>query len=195
MKGNARNHSGRMLGAALLLALLVLAGCAGGDGRVDSIDVALDKHDDKVAVAVEDGRAIIDVTSFSGIGGLKATADAWPEEVAVRLRVRRLEGLTIRYGDVIITTGVASTGDPVALTLSVVDDEGNVQSISPSSDVYYPDIRAITPDGTTAVGPLAAGERPALPLPEGSAFEITLPPHFHRDDYPSFTLQWIDFYR
>ena len=70
-----------------------------------------------------------------------------------------------------------------------------VQSASPSSDVYYPDIRAITPDGTTAVGPLAAGERPALPLPEGSAFEIALPPHFHRDDYPSFTLQWIDFYR
>ena len=182
-----------MLGAALLVALLTLAGCtAGGQGM---IDVTLDKHDDNVTVTSEDDHAVIDVTSFSGIGGMAATADEWPEEVVVRLRLRGLEGLEIRYGDVIITTGVSSTGDPVALTLSVVDEEGNVQSASPSADIYYPDIRAVTPDGTTAVGPLAAGERPSFPLPEGSAFEITLPPHFHRDDQPSFTMQWVDFYR
>ncbi len=192
MANNASGKIGRTVAVALLAALL-LGGCAGGN--MPAIDVTLDKHDDKVMVTTEDGRAVIEVTSFSGIGGLTATADEWPEEVVVRLRVRGLEGLTIRYGDVIITTGVSSTGDPTALTLSVVDDEGNVQSASPSSDVYYPDIRAITPDGTTAVGPLAAGERPAFPLPEGSAFEIVLPPHFYRDDHPSFTLQWIDFYR
>ena len=184
-----------MLGAVLLVALLALAGCAGGGNGVNSIDVTLDKHDDKVTVTTEDDRAIIEVTSVTGIGGLTATADAWPEEVVIRLRLRGLEGLGIHYGDFAITTGVSSAGDPAPLTLSVVDDEGNVQSASPSSDVYYPDIRAVTPDGTTAVGPLAAGERPAFPLPEGSAFEIALPPHFHRDDQPSFTLQWVDFYR
>ena len=53
----------------------------------------------------------------------------------------------------------------------------------------------VTPDGAAEVGPLAAGERPAFPLPEGSAFEITLPPHFHLDEHPSFTIQWVDFYR
>ena len=194
MKANARNHSGRMLGAALLVALLMLSSCTGGNVNTSANDVTLDKRDDSATVTAGDDRTVIEVTSFTGIGGLTATADEWPEEVVVRLRVRGLEGLTIRYGDVIITTGVSSSGDPVALTLSVVDDEGNVQSASPSSDIYYPDIRAITPDGTTAVGPLAAGERPSFPLPEGSAFEIVLPPHFHRDDHPSFTLQWIDFY-
>lgn len=184
-----------MVGAALLVTLLALGGCAGRDEGMSAIDVTLDKRDDRAAVTMEDGRAVIDVTSVTGIGGLKATADEWPEEVVVRLGLRGLEGLSFHYGDFAITTGVSSTGDPVALTLSVVDDEGNVQSASPSADIYYPDIRAVTPDGTTAVGPLAAGERPAFPLPEGSVFEITLPPHFHQGDHPSFSLQWIDFYR
>ena len=94
-----------------------------------------------------------------------------------------------------MATGVSGSGQPAALTLSVVDENGNVQSASPSADIYYPDILAVTPDGTTAVGPLAAGERPDFPLPEGSAFEITLPPAIQQSGRPSFTLHWIDFYR
>ncbi len=193
MANNASGQIGRMVAVALLAALL-LGGCAGSN--MSAIEVTLDKPiDDRATVTTEDGRAVIDVTSAGGIGGLTATADAWPEAVVVRLRLRGLEGLEIRYGDVTIATGVSSSGQPSALTLSVLDEDGNVQSASPSSDVYYPNIQAVTPDGTTAVGPLAAGERPPFPLPEGSALEITLPPHFHRDDHPSFTLQWIDFYR
>jgi hypothetical protein len=193
MANNASGEIGRMVAVALLAALL-LGGCAGSN--MSAIEVTLDKPiDDRATVTTEDGRAVIDVTSAGGIGGLTATADAWPEAVVVRLRLRGLEGLEIRYGDVTIATGVSSSGQPSALTLSVLDEDGNVQSASPSSDVYYPNIQAVTPDGTTAVGPLAAGERPPFPLPEGSALEITLPPHFHRDDHPSFTLQWIDFYR
>ena len=193
MANNASGQIGRMVAVALLAALL-LGGCAGSN--MSAIEVTLDKPiDDRATVTTEDGRAVIDVTSAGGIGGLTATAGEWPAEVVVRLRLRGLEGLEIRYGDVTIATGVSSSGQPSALTLSVLDEDGNVQSASPSSDVYYPNIQAVTPDGTTAVGPLAAGQRPPFPLPEGSALEITLPPHFHRDDHPSFTLQWIDFYR
>jgi hypothetical protein len=185
---------GRLIGAALLVALWVLVGCAGGN-NVDAIDVTLDKSDDSATVTTEDGRAVIDVTSAGGIGGLTATAGAWPEEVVVRLRLRGLEGLEIRYGDVTIATGVSSSGQPAALTLSVVDENGVVQSASPSADIYYPDILAVTPDETTVVGPLAANERPAFPLPEGSAFEITLPPAFRQSGSAAFSVQWIDFYR
>ncbi len=195
-----RNISGKTrksVAAALLGVMLLLAGCAGSDESMSTIEVTLDKPiDDRATVTTDDGRAVIDVTSASGIGGLTATADEWPDEVVVRLQLRGLEGLEIRYGNMIIATGVSSTSGPgPGLTLSVVGEDGTVQSASPSADIYYPDIRAVTPEGSTPVGPLAAGERPVFPLPEGSVLEITLPPHFHQDNYPSFSLQWVDFYR
>jgi hypothetical protein len=163
------------------------------------IDVTLDHPEDNaVELSLDDGRALIDVTDQRGINGLTARLEEgqWPEEVVVRLPLRGLESLEIRYGNFTITTSVSSTGDPgPPLMLSVTDEAGQAQSASPSADIYYPDIRAVTVDGATDVGPLASGDRPPFPLPEGSAFEITLPPHFHQGDYPSFSLKWIDFYR
>lgn len=181
-----------------IAALFLLTGCSARENDT-VIDIILDRQEDSSAdVNYDDGRALIDVTDSRGINGLTAqlAEGEWPEEVVVRLGLRGLEQLEICYGDFTITTGVSSTGDPAPpLMLSVVDEDGNVQSASPSADIYYPDIRAVTPDGATAVGPLAAGDKPPFPLPEGSAFEIALPPHFHQGDYSSFSLQWIDFYR
>jgi hypothetical protein len=163
------------------------------------IDVTLDRPSTSSAeVTIDDDRAIIDVNDQGGINGLNASLvdGEWPAEIVVRLRLRGLEQLWLRLGDLTIMTGVSSTGAPAPpLTITVVDEAGNTQTASPSSDVYYPDIRAVTPDGTTAVGPLATGERPVIPLPEGSAFEISLPPAFFNADLDSFSMQWIDFYR
>ncbi len=162
------------------------------------IELTLDRpQGNNAAVSIENDRAVIDVTDRHGINGLNArlVGGEWPAEVVVRLPLRGLEQLWIRYGDLTISTGVSSSGAPSALTITVVDEAGNAQSASPSADIYYPDIRAVTPDGTSAVGPLATGDRPTIPLPEGSAFEITLPPHFLNEDYDSFSIQWIDFYR
>lgn len=187
-----RNHrrGGRgLLGLALLLAaLLALAGCK--RTTMATIDVTLDKHDDKATVTVADGRAVIDVTSASGIGGLTAILDDgdWPDEVVVRLNTRGLERLEFGYGNVQISTGLSSTGDPnPPLMLTVVDEAGNVETAPPSSDSYYPVIRAVGSDGVAAT--------PVFPLPEGSVFEITLPRHFSELKPESFWMQWIDFYR
>lgn len=184
--------------SVILIAGLWLGGCQRFTELQTMIAVTLDRPQEVTATVTEqDGRALIDVTDPRGINGLTArlTQGEWPTEIVIRLPLRGLEQLTIQYGDLMIATGVSSSGAPAALTISTVDEAGNVQSASPSADIYYPDIRAVTPDGTTAVGPLAAGERPAFPLPEGSVFEITLPPHFHQGDHQSFSLQWIDFYR
>lgn len=162
------------------------------------IELTLDRPEGNTAeVTLEDGRALIDVNDRHGINGLNArlTQGEWPAEIVVRLPLRGLEQLWIRYGDLTITTGVSSTGAPTPLTITVVDEAGNTQSASPSADIYYPAIRAVTPDGTIAIGPLAAGERPTFPLPEGSTIEITLPPDFFRESHDSFSMQWIDFYR
>jgi hypothetical protein len=208
---------GRPVAVALaLVALLALAGCGGGGasngdagngnaspnsesaGEAAVINVISDKAADTTEVTIEDGRAVLDVTSASGIGGLTAILNEgeWPQEIVVRLHTRGLERLEIGYANYIIETGVPSSdGIALPLMLTVVDDEGNAERISPSADIYYPDIQAVTAAGATAVGPLATGERPAIPLPEDGVFEITLPLHFHQEAYESFWMQWIDFYR
>ena len=66
-----------MVGAALGVALWALAGCAGGD--MAAINVTLDTGDDRATVAMDDGRAVIDVTSAGGIGGRTGTAHGQPE--------------------------------------------------------------------------------------------------------------------
>lgn len=175
--------------ALLLVALLALAGCKGAN--MTTLDVTLDKSDDAATVTVDDGRAVIDVTSASGIGGLTATLSdgKWPAEVVVRLNTRGLERLDFGYGNVQMSTGLSSTGDPnPPLMLTVVDEDGNVQRASPSADIYYPVIRVVDSSGAMVT--------PAFPLPAGSAFEIVLPPHFHQDEeYPFFWMEWVDFYR
>lgn len=161
------------------------------------IELTIDRPEATATVTQEDGRALIDVTDPRGINGLTArlVEGEWPVEIVIQLRLRGLEQLTIQYGGLTIATGVSSSGAPAALTISTVDEAGTVQSASPSADIYYPDISLVTPGGTVAVGPLAAGERPAFPLPEGSTFEITMPPHFFHDAPDSFSIQWVDFYR
>ena len=174
-----------------LLATLLAAGCAGARTDTNMIAVTLDKaSEDTATVRVEDGRAVIDVTSPSGIGGLTATLSGgkWPEEVVVRLRLRGLERLEIGYSNILLSTGVSSTGDPdPPLILTVVDEEGNVQRASPSADIYYPTIRFV--DGSQALATLT------FPLPEGTVIEVVMPPHFHQQEQTSFWMQWIDFYR
>ena len=125
-------------------------------------------------------------TSNAGYRIQAQVADANDE---LRFALSRLEADISRAGDNATWNGLAG-GDPaVCYTSPAIARPLLRVAVRPATGM------AVTPDGTTAVGPLAAGERPALPLPEGSAFEITLPPPFYRDDYPSFTLQWIDFYR
>lgn len=165
----------KVAGVATILWLALVA-CASGTEQEPMIDVTLDRPDDSSAdLTFSDGRALIDVTDHRGINGLNArlAAGQWPAEIVVRLRLRGLERLEIHYGDTTLVTGRSSTDSPdPPLILSVVDADGRVQSAPPSADMYYPDIRH-TADG----------------------FEITLPPHFFRNNYPSFSLQWIDFYR
>lgn len=191
------NRWRRSLAILLLTTGLLLGACQLTETQ-PMIELSLDRPEyNSAEVTIEDGRALIDVTDRQGINGLNARLvdGDWPAEIVVRLPLRGLEQLWIHYGDLAISTGVSSTGAPVPLTITVVDEAGNTQSASPSADIYYPDIRAVTPDGPTAVGPLATGDRPAIPLPEGSAFEITLPPDFFREAHDSFSMQWIDFYR
>lgn len=159
---------------ALLAALLSLGGC--GRERGTMIELTLDRTESSTAeLTLSDGRALIDVGDSWGINGLNArlTEGQWPEEVTVHLAVRGLERLEVHYNNYTITTGRSSNDNPdPPLVLYVTNADGSVDSAPVSSSVYFPDIER-TADG----------------------FSITLPPHFHHESPPSFSLQWIDFYR
>jgi hypothetical protein len=140
------------------------------------IEITLDRPEgNSFTLTTTESRATITVADHRGINGLNArlVEGAWPGEVVVRLGLRGLERLEIHYGNYTLTTGRSSNDSPdPSLMLSVIDEQGQVASASPSADIYYPDIQET-----------------------GDGFEITLPPHFHREQHPSFSMQWIDFYR
>jgi hypothetical protein len=170
----------------LVMAVALLAACqSSGDNTV--INITTTQADETATVTIEDGRALIDVTSPRGIGGLTATLDAgqWPEAIVVRLHLRGLEQLEIAYDAYTLTTGKSSNSNPdPALELTVVEEDGTVQTASPSADMWYPTIVAGGADG-----------QETIPLPEGGYFDITLPPHFSQGDYRSFRMRWVDFFR
>lgn len=173
--------------ALTALMIVVLAACQPAMESDPVIEVTLDKQGDSADVQMEDGRAIIDVTSPSGIGGMQVTLESgeWPEEVVVHLRLQGLEQLEIGYDQFLISTGLSSNSSPgPGLMLYVTDESGEVESASPSSDIYYPTITPVT-EGDTPV---------TIPL-ENGYFEIAMPSHFYEVAPESFTVQWIDFYR
>lgn len=173
----------RRLGSCLLLCLAAAALLPIACGKVAEestmIDVVVEKTADTATVTMDGDSALIEITSATGIGGLAATltADEWPEQIAVRLRLRGLESLEIRYGDIAISTGVSHTGEPnQALILSVTQPDGTIDSASPSADIYYPDIQPGSDD-------------------QGDYFDVALPVHFFQGDHKAFNMRWIDFYR
>lgn len=172
---HAMIHARRIFSCASIVAavVVVLGGCRTGEPAL--IDVTLDHDDGSTGVTYSGNRAVIEVSDPRGINGLSAVlkSDRWPEEIVIRLPLNGLESLEIQYGNFTIATGRSSNESPdPPLMLSVTDEAGNVQTASPSADMYYPDINR-TADG----------------------FEIFLPPHFFREDYTSFSMRWIDYYR
>lgn len=183
-----RQHTFRRLSLALLaVGLLWLAACQPTTETEPLIQVSMDKQGDTAEVTLEDDRAIIDVTSPQGIGGMHVSLEegAWPAEVVVRLHLSGLERLEIGYDQFVIATGLSSNSSPdPALMLYVKNENGEVEESSPSSDVYYPTIEIVTDDGSEG----------SIPL-ENGYFQVTMPAHFYQTAPDAFTLQWIDFYR
>lgn len=162
-------------GFLILPVLFILSACHPTE-ESPMIDITFDRPEGSSAeLALDDGRTLIDVIDSRGINGMNARLidGEWPQEIVVLLRLRGLEHLELRYGNYAITTGRSSNESPdPPLILYVTDENGDVTQAPVSSSIYFPDIRR-TKDG----------------------YEIILPPHFFRDEFPSFSMQWIDFYR
>ncbi|MBM4041158.1 MAG: hypothetical protein FJ290_21870 [Planctomycetes bacterium] len=150
-----------------------------------ALEAKCEKEGDAVKVTVEGGKAILSVTSKSGIGRatVERKAERWPDELILRLHLRGLEALNIAAGDLRLSTSLPSyTGGTRLYRVSKEGDEGlKVDKDSP----YWMDIQVFGLDG-----------KPIKGLPrDGGWFEMRLPKGLLGDQVKVVTLRWIDFYR
>lgn len=151
------------------------------------IQITLDKTSDSADVHLDGDRAVIDVRSESGIGGLRAelTEGEWPEEVVIRLHLKGLERLEVGFSEYMVITSVSSTDEPAPLpTVYTISAFNEAKTMTQADSGYYPTIQIVPEEGS----------QPAIPLQNGY-FQIGMPRNFYQGDVEAFTLQWIDFYR
>lgn len=185
-----------------MLILTVLAACAPSAGpganpeviptqetaspTVDAgptiIEATPTKEGDLVDVQVTGGTATLDVTSQSGIGGaaVEVVSGPFPATVIFRLHLKGLEQFTLSYGDVAVRVAVANDGS--GAWQSVVQNGGE-QQITPESTYWMPVEVTAAGAGAPATGSTA------------KVFQLSAPPDFLATEPPSFTIQWIDFFR
>jgi hypothetical protein len=137
------------------------------------------KPEDRVTVKLENGAAIVDVVSPSGIGGatVELQKGPWPATV-VRLHLKGLESFSAVAGKHKLAGYVLShSGNAQRLTLSEEGQEGEREAGTT--------IRVFDDRGKPAAG---------LP-PPGGCFEIALPKVLLEGQPKLLRIAWVDFYR
>ena len=146
----------------------------------DSIISKTTKPEDQVKVKVENGGAIVDVVSPSGIGGatIELKKGAWPTTIVVRLHIKGLEPFTAVGGKVKLAGYVLShSGNTQRLTLTEEGKDGQREAGTT--------IKVFDEQGKPTAG---------LP-PQGGYFEIALPKALLDGQPKLLEIGWIDFYR
>lgn len=140
------------------------------------------RADDRVEVQVEKDRTVFSIRSPFGIGRavVERKADRWPKNVVLRLHLKGLENFRIGHAKGSLHAAVGS-GDGTVRQWKDGKEDAPLQA----GDPLRMTIRLIGADGKP-VG--------SIPLKNGY-FEVALPPAFFRNAPPTFTLDWIDFYR
>ena len=138
------------------------------------------KPEDQIKVKLENGVAIFDVDSQSGIGSARVELHKgpWPATVVLRLRLKGLESFTAAAGKLKLAGYVLShSGNTQRLTLTEEGKEGEREA------------------GTT-IKVFDANGKPAAGLPPaGGYFEIALPKALLEGQPKGLQIGWIDFYR
>lgn len=163
----------------------VLVACAApagpalpGGGAAPEFEVTPQKGEDQVTVTVAAGRALVDVTSASGIGSaaISLTAGEMPERLAMRFHLKGLEQMTFAYGDTVLTLSVPSGDGGQALRSAAVEDQP--VEVTPRGP-YWMEVKRVAPGDSGDSG----------------YFEVTAPQDFHDAGATMFFVAWIDFYR
>jgi hypothetical protein len=169
-----------------VLLSFLLVSCAGQAANAQSgepvFNVTAKNTDDQIDIQYDDGTALIDITSPSGIGSatLELESGGMPEEIILRLHLRGLEELQLTSDQTSIAASV-SNSDPTDIRQRI---------LAASSDT------PLLPDQPLWMKVKIVSEQPvnALPMEEGY-FEVTIPKEFIQKAGTSFEIAWIDFHR
>jgi hypothetical protein len=152
--------------------------------EASAFTITCTKPKDAVTETTSAERTIFTVSSPTGIGAatIERTAEAWPKQLVLRLKLRGLESLTIGGNTTKLSASVDSqTGKSRPLTMEQNGKEIGVRGGSP----YWTELHALD-----AAGKLIKG----LPDQDGY-FEMVVPQAFLEEAGNKITLGWVDFYR
>lgn len=142
------------------------------------IEVALRKSEDRVEIQVQDGQAVIDVSSESGIGSATVTRrnGPWPT-IVLRLRLRGLESLRLTTDKATVQASASNSGDQPGQCHRIRD---GIEEPLGTDSPYYVDIRHVK----------TAGEDH-----DSDYFEVIVPRALLDNLSSRLRIEWIDFYR
>lgn len=152
--------------------------------ETSAFTITCTKPKDAVTETTSAERTIFTVSSPTGIGAatIERTAEAWPKQVVIRMKLRGLESWNIESGTAKLIASVKSqTGQSHPLIMRQQDKEIVVTADSP----YW-----LEPQALNAAG------KPIKGLPDKDGyFEMVVPQAFLKDAGNKIRLSWVDFYR
>jgi hypothetical protein len=149
--------------------LLVSCGgiSAGAQPEQPAFIVITKNPDDRVDIQYENGTALIDIQSPTGIGSaaLELESGEMPETMILRLHLNGLEGFRLLSGQEQISASASGGGNQAHLSA------GQESPLQPGHPLWVE---------------IQPGE---------GYFEVTVPRQFIQDAGTIFEIEWIDFYR
>lgn len=178
-----RLQRGSALLCSLLVAGMALAGCTAFLSEPIKVEPGTS---DVMSTVHRDGEVVvIDVTSQSGIGRLRATLgeNVAPPRLVLRLRLNGLEELRFSYPGAEVVVSVSSSDSRVRAQAQPAG-ESALGEIGPDSP-YWMDVQVYDRNGAPAG---------AIPT-NGGYFDVAVPADFLDGEHRIFTAGWVDFYR
>lgn len=170
-----------MLSLSALKLTLTLFACLLANGTT-KFEVVTKRSNDRVEIKQVATQTIFIVHSPVGISHASITrsADKWPTNLSLQLRLKGLESFRFQTEDKTINLSVSSSSLEARQWLNENEDRP-----LDSKSAYWMEIRLLDRDGKPTK---------SIPLEDGY-FEITLPAKILESNPRAIKLEWIDFYR
>ena len=181
MRGGVEITRLGVIGVCALLAAC-LVGCQPVRPQAGTtVDVRLDKPQDRATVQVAGDATVVEIVSASGIGGAEVR---WPVKeplagLVLHLHLAGLEELRLEGGETVVTAGIASQS-PYAQHAELQGAAGETTQLA-AGEPYWPDVTLVA-------------EVPAIPLRAGY-FRVEVPAVHLAEANGRLRVSWIDFYR